>query len=124
MRVNLGLVLTGVLLIASPALAGNVTATNNQVVWQSTQCTAPPAAPAPLAAANRHSSAEDMNKRVTEYNQYVEQVQAYMDCVSKEAQTDAASANQAITGSAQKAIDDERKSVADLAAPLQAAQKK
>jgi hypothetical protein len=118
MRVNVCVFLAVILLISTPALAGNVTAANNQVVWQSTQCTAP-TAPAALSSADRHSSADDMNKRVTEYNQYVQQVQAYMDCISKEAQTDATSANQSITGSAQKTIDDTRKSVAELSAPLQ-----
>lgn len=123
MRVSVSVVLAGALVFSTPVFAGNVTAANNQITWQSTQCTAP-TAPAPVTTANRHSSAEDLNKRITEYNQYVDQVQAYMDCVSKEAQTDAATANQAIIGTAQKTIDDERKSVADLAAPLQAAEKK
>src|SRR5262249_47024047 len=116
MRVNFSVFLAAVLLIATPAMAGNVTSTDNQVSWQSTQCKAPKA-PASVAAADRHSKAEDMNKRVTAYNEYVQQVQAYMDCVSNEAQADANSANQSITGAAQKQIDEARKSVTALAEP-------
>jgi hypothetical protein len=117
MRVNLSVFIAGVLLISTPALAGTVTTDNNQVTWQSTQCTAP-AQPASVVSADRHSKADDMNKRVTAYNEYVTQVQAYMDCVSKEAQADASNANQSITGSAQKQIDETRKSVTALAEPL------
>ena len=125
MRMKFSILLATSLMISHAVFAGTITvANNNQVTWQSTQCGTAPTAPASVTSANPRLPAEEMNKRVTDYNVYVQQVQTYMDCVSKEAQSDSTGATTAINGTAQKNIEDMRKSMADLAAPLQAAQAK
>ncbi len=109
-------------LASVPAMAGTVTASGGQVNWQSTQCT-PPASPAPVVVPSRHhappNEAEDVNRRVTAYNDYTSKVQAYMDCISNEAQADAKSISDAIAASAQHTIDDARSHAADMAGNLQ-----
>ncbi len=99
-------------------MAGNLAAVDNQLTWSSTQCTAP-IAPESVTSVDRHAAAEDVNKRITDYNIYVAAAQTYMECVNKEAQTDSTNANQIIIQAAQKIIDDKRKDVADFGAPLQ-----
>lgn len=115
MRYTPYLILAGLVMAATPALAGNVVVADGKLAWQSTQCTAPDA-PTPVAsAANRHAAADSVNKRVIAYNDYVTKAQAYMDCVSQEAAADGKIASDSITTAAQQKIDDERKQVADLA---------
>lgn len=71
-----------------------------------------------MLAANKETSGEAMNQLMTQYNAYVQQVQAYMDCVSNEAQTDSGAAAQAITHSAQTAIEAAQHHVSELGAAL------
>jgi hypothetical protein len=123
MRVNLGVLAVSLLLVTS-AFAGNITASNNQVTWASTQCTAPSDFVPIAAPANKRRSAEEANKRVTAYNEYVQKVQDYMDCVSREAQADATTVSQSITASAQKTIEEQRKKTADAASTLTPPSKK
>ncbi|MDX2029007.1 MAG: hypothetical protein SFW62_10310 [Alphaproteobacteria bacterium] len=121
MRLSSYLALTGILLFSVPAMAGNVTSNNGQFVWQPAQCQAP-AVPPSLQAANSETAADDMNKLVTEYNQYTLVMQTYLDCVSKEAQSDSSAIGQSITRSAQTMIDEAHKNMAQLGAPLKQAQ--
>jgi hypothetical protein len=109
--------LTGVLLLSIPAVAGTVTASDNKIAWKSTQC-ATPTPPESLLAADPHSHAEDMNTRVTQFNQYVGLMQSYMNCLSAEAQNDANSASQSIIKAGQDEIELAKANLDKLGAPL------
>lgn len=102
---------------AAAAQAGTVSINNGQINWQSTRC-AMPVEPPSLLAVNSETRAEDMNVLMTQYNGYVQQMQAYMDCVSNEAQTDSGAAAQAITHSAQSIIENAQQHVTTLGATL------
>ncbi len=91
------------LLCAAPAFAGEVSITNNQAVWKSTQCAAP-AIPPLLSGVGSEDAASDVNSRVVQYNVYITQVQAYMNCMSGEAQADANQASAMIISAAQEQI--------------------
>ena len=103
-------------LFAGPARAGTVMAEGGKIAWQSTQCS-PPAAP-PSLSKNPEMRANDMNARVTDYNNFTQAAQAYSECVSREAEHDANAASEAIVAAAQATIDGEQKEVAALGAPL------
>jgi hypothetical protein len=118
-RIRIALALAGTALFALPAMAGTVTITNGQVTWQSNQCP-PPVAPS-AAAPGPNTRANDMNARVTEYNSYASAAQVYMNCLSNEAQHDAAAVSQTITNQAQNLISTTQKSVTDLGEPLRQA---
>jgi nitrogen fixation/metabolism regulation signal transduction histidine kinase len=113
--------LTGVILTASPAYAGTVTRVNDQVVWQSTQCVAP-ATPPSLIASSPESHAEDLNMKISDYNQYVNLMHIYTECMSNEAQNDANNTAHSITASAQVVIDNTMQQADALGAPLKRAQ--
>ena len=118
MRPSLYAVFMGFTLVSMPAAAGSISVNDGKVSWQSTQCMAPVTPPS-LAAVNHETPAEDMNKRVTEYNQYAMAMQSYLDCISKEAQTDASATSQSVVSAAQAVIETSQKNMAELAAPLQ-----
>ncbi len=111
-------VLTGTFFLCLPAMAGTISMANGTVAWQSTQCTAPVAPPS-LLSADHMSAAEDMNTRVTQYNQYAVQVQSYLDCLGNEAQTDANATAQAVVASAKGRMDEVQANLRMLGAPLQ-----
>ena len=96
-------VLSAVLLAAPAAFAGNMTFDNGQASWHSTQCTKPVAPPSVLAA-HPETAGEDMNALITKHNAYVDAAQAYMNCISGEAEGDQTKVDQAIAASAQQAI--------------------
>lgn len=110
------LVLMFLLLPALPAHAGTVTATDNAGSWQSTKCT-PPQNPSALSN-NPEAAANDLNAAMAIHNQYVAQAEAYMNCVSKEAQADADSSSQIIIRSAQAIMQQTQAQVAASAAAL------
>lgn len=119
MRIRLAfVVMTAVVVSALPSFAGTITATDGQVSWQSTECTAP-AEPQSLIPANPETKANNMNAHIAEYNEFVQAAQAYMNCVSQESQRDANAASQAIVSAGQAVIEDEQRQVASLGAPLQ-----
>lgn len=99
--------------LAMPAWAGTISVPDGQMKWQSNQCTAPQP-PASLTAADSETAADDMNVLVTQYNQYANQTQAYMDCLSKESQADANAASQTILQAGRTAINDAYKNVQAL----------
>jgi hypothetical protein len=103
-------------LVATPALAGNVSVANGQTSWQSTECTEP-ATPASLAA-GPETPANNINARVSDYNAYVKLSQSYMDCLANEGQKDASAVSTSVVGAAQSVIEDEQKKVVALAGPL------
>lgn len=107
---TLALLLT---LVTVPAFAGNLIVSNGNSQWQSTGCTEP-VAPASLLSADKESAANDLNQKMQGYNSYAASAQAYMDCVSKEAEGDANVANQTISQSAQRTIEVMEKKVVAL----------
>jgi hypothetical protein len=119
MRTCFIVILAGIMLVSIPAVAGTVTATDGKVGWQSTQCP-PPAAPASLVSADHETPAEDMNTRITQYNQYVGLMQTYMQCMSKEAEGDANMASGAVIKAGQGVIEEVKSSLDKLGAPLMA----
>lgn len=104
--------------VAGSASAGNLTLVNGKAQWQATTCTEP-AEPASLLAADRETHAGGMNTLMESYNAYATAMQAYMDCVSKEADQDSTSINQAIATSAQGAIEAAQSKVTKLHDALQ-----
>jgi len=117
MRPSFAVIMTGIVFLSAPALAGNVTMVNGQVIWQSTQCVAPTVPPS-LVAADRMTPADDMNTRILQYNEYAKLMQIYMECMSNEAQNDASRISQSIVSSAQTVIEETHKNMDALAAPL------
>jgi hypothetical protein len=111
------LILAFLLLPALPAHAGTVTATDGNGSWVSTKCTAPQY---PTALPNNPEiDADSLNGQMMLYNQYVAQTDAYMNCVSQEAQSDAASSGQVIIRAAQAIIQQTQAQVTAKAAGLQ-----
>lgn len=91
------------LLTTVPATAGTLTFSGGQGTWKSTKCIEP-SAPQSLLNANSETPASDMNTLMTQYNEYAGAMQAYMNCISGEAQNDAETANKTISQSAQTEI--------------------
>ncbi len=93
--------------LASPALAGTITFSNGQGVWQSTNCPQP--MPPSVAHVNSETAASRMNGVVVNYNEYSQQQQAYMNCLTREAKMDADAAGsivmQSLAGQVQAAQD-------------------
>ncbi len=102
------------LMATTPVLAGNVTYADMRGRWVSTQCTAP-ATPAALSK-DSEAAADDLNAQRAAHNQYVMDAQAYMTCLTKEAERDAEATGILVTKSAQALID---KAAADLNASAQ-----
>lgn len=105
MRKFPGFMMLGLCFIAMPAFAGEMTQSKGQTIWLSTKCSAP-VIPAVLKAVDSEAAANDVNLRVTQYNEYVARVQVYMDCLSAEAQADATRISTDIINAAQKEIED------------------
>ncbi|MGE3624509.1 MAG: hypothetical protein AB7H77_11665 [Bdellovibrionales bacterium] len=119
MRLRSIFLCAAVLLAVCPAMAGNVAVSEDgKVVWRSTKCQAP--AVPPGLGNNPETPANELNARVAEYNKYVPVVETYMNCMSGEAQKDAAATSQAVIDAAQKVIADEQaklKALAPVAPP-------
>jgi hypothetical protein len=100
-----------ILFTAFPAYAGTYNLDDKgQLAWKPDHCDLPAPPPA-LREANSETAANDMNARATQYNAYVKEAQAYMNCVSTEAEKDATAAGQSVVNSGQGIID---KTQADL----------
>lgn len=80
--------------IAAPASAGTLTYQNGQSTWEATGCTAPtaPAFMEPSASASGNA----LSANTEAYNQYSQAVQAFLVCVSNEANQDLAAIGQQI----------------------------
>ena len=105
-------------LMAMPALAGNVGLSEGKPTWESTKCTAP-TPPKSVLEADRHSAANDVNVLVTQYNQYVAQTEAYMNCMSEDAENDANATSIGIASAAKAKIDSVHQAMIDMGKPLQ-----
>jgi hypothetical protein len=108
--------MTAALLVAPPALAGNVSVVNGQTTWQPTECKQP--ATPPSLTTGPETSANNVNLRVNDYNNYVQQSQAFMDCIANEAQRDAGAVSESIVNAAQSVIEQEKTKVTAMGAPL------
>lgn len=109
---SLSLILAAGLLIATPALAGKVSYADGKGKWVPTGCVAP-TAPAAMSK-NAEAAANDLNSSVSARNAYADAAQAYMACVSKEAQNDAEAFGILITDSAQAILDQTQRSVSSM----------
>ena len=103
MRKSSGILLTACLLVAAPAFAGNLGLEGGKNVWTSTQCPKPNP-PGSILRAHPETSGSDMNVLMAQHNIYVDAMQAYMNCISNDAQHDQTLITQTITSSAQQAI--------------------
>jgi len=106
------------LLVSAPAMAGKVSYVDGVGKWVPSGCTAP----APMAAMdhNPEAKANALNARVAEHNQFVSVAEAYMNCVSQEAQRDAEAFGQLITSSAQGIINQTQSDISESATRAQA----
>jgi len=91
------------LLAAAPAWAGNLTFEGGQTVWHSAQCVEPNS-PNSVLAVNSDTAGDDMNALIAQHNAYVDAMQAYMNCLSSEAERDQDKVSRAIAAGAQRAI--------------------
>jgi hypothetical protein len=107
--------------VSMPASAGTLTFSEGKPQWQSTEC-AEPAMPASLIAMDKETRASGMNSLMEGYNQYAAKMQDYMNCVSKEAETDSDTASQTIAKSAGNTIETAQHKVGALQETLQAKQ--
>ena len=111
-------VLAVLALVSAPVLAGNMLTTGGKAQWQSTNCKEP-VEPGTLKGLHGESHAEFLNAKMESYNAYANRMQEYMNCVSKEAESDSTSTNQTISDSAQATIDAAQKKVSALHDSLQ-----
>ena len=105
MRKSFGMFLSTCLLVATPALAGDLSFDNGSTAWHSSQCVKPNS-PTSILSAHPETSGDDMNSLIAQHNAFVDAAQAYMNCVSGEAQHDQSLVNQQIANGAQKTIAD------------------
>ncbi len=104
MRLAISIVATTILLLAMPAVAGNYNLDKKGGSWKSTKCASPLAPPA-IKKLKKEPTANELNGQVLKYNQYLEDAQAYMYCLSQEAQDDVVISGQVIVHTAQAMID-------------------
>lgn len=117
-------ILLSAALLTLPAVAvqaGNPSLVDGKAEWHSTSCKEP-VMPASLVGADKETSGSDMNKLMESYNAYSGAMQAYMNCVSKEAETDQNTTSQVIMQSAQGIIQEAQKKVMTLHDTLQSKQ--
>ncbi len=117
MRPVLFIALLAVLASSVSAQAGTINATDGRGNWQSTKCMAPQP-PMPMAH-DPEAPADAVTAQWTQHNQYVADAQAYMNCVSQEAQADADAVGQIVVRAAQKTIQQTQAQVSANAARLQ-----
>ena len=118
MRFMLFIVALMVLAAVPPAMAGTVNFVDGRGSWQPSGC-ALPQAPSSLSS-NPEAAANDLNAGWAMHNQYAEAAQAYMNCVSAEAQRDGSATAQMISQTAQNLISQMQASVESSAANLRA----
>jgi uncharacterized protein (UPF0333 family) len=104
MRKSSGILVAACLLVATPALAGSLDFNNGEASWRSTRCEKP----VPTTVDTKITSetrGNELNALIAQRNAYADKVQAYMNCISKEAENDQSVTGQAIASGAQKEID-------------------
>jgi len=105
--------------IATPAVAGNLTFNNGKTAWVSTQCKKP-VAPASVLKAEPETAGNDMNALIDKHNVYVTEAQNYMNCISSEAERDQNAVNQQIMDGAREAISAMQAEIDGFSGPLRA----
>jgi hypothetical protein len=93
-----------VLLCAAPAFAGTLNYSNGRGAWQSTSCQRP-VAPA-FAGMGGETSASSMNIAAASYNKFAADTQAYIECLTNEAQQDSKMSGDVTMMSLQKQMQD------------------
>lgn len=109
------------MLMAAPAVAGNLTFNNGKTSWISTQCKKP-APPASVLAAEPETAGNDMNALIDKHNVYVNEAQNYMNCISSEAEHDQNMVNQEIMAGAKNAITAMQTEINRFSSPLRGRQ--
>jgi len=117
MRKFSGILLASCIFATLPAMAGNLTFENGQSTWHSAKCSKP-VAPESIVNADPETSGSKMNALIGDYNAYANAAQAYMNCLSKEAEDDQKSIGQAISSGAQAEISAVNAEVEKLYAPF------
>ena len=121
MRKSSGILLAACLLAATPAMAGNLTFDKDKSTWHSSTCTKP-IPPESVITADPETKGNVMNAMVARFNVYAGQAQAYMNCISNEAENDQKVTNDAITSGAQAEIASVKVEIERMAAPIRGAQ--
>lgn len=88
-------------LIAVPAVAGTMTYNDGATKWESTGCT-PPSKPMFANTTSGDKQANTLNANNEAYNEWTRSVQAYLQCVAKEANADMQGVNNGITAQLQQ----------------------
>jgi len=114
-----GILMAACLLAAMPAWAGDLTFENGGATWHPAKCTKP-VPPESVLNADAETKGEKMNALITAYNTYATAAQAYVNCVSKEADADQQSINLAITAGAKSEITSVLTESEKLAVPMRA----
>jgi subtilase family serine protease len=117
MRKPSGILLTVCLLAATPAFAGDLSFSSGVAAWHSTRCAKPVPPQASVLQANPETPGNDMNAIIVQRNAYADAMQAYMNCVSGEAENDQTVIVEAISSSAQREIDAASAEVARMSSP-------
>lgn len=101
---------------AMPALAGSVSYVDMRGKWESTGCTPPH--PIAIPGVDSEIPADELNAYYAKRDQFILDAQAYMQCISKEAEKDAQATSMLVTKTAQAIIDQTKAQVdAALVAP-------
>ncbi len=106
-------------LFAAAALAGefNTITLDSSLEWKPTRCSKP-------AKLFIHvTDVDSYNSAVEEYNQYLLKVRTYRECINDEAQADAQTAAQSISGGLGRASGDLRREVDTARAELESAKR-
>ncbi|HBM91367.1 MAG TPA: hypothetical protein DD400_05795 [Rhodospirillaceae bacterium] len=82
--------------------AGQLSSMEGKGKWMSSECKAP-VAPSSVPK-DSETPANDLNTAVAAHNTFVEEAKVYMDCISKEAEHDAATMSQLIIDEASKKL--------------------
>lgn len=116
MRILIVLTVAFLFGLTVPVFAGSLTYTDGKGNWQPSRCVMPQV-PTSLSG-NPEAAANDLNNQWTQHNQFVDAAQAYMNCVSDEAQTDANGSGQLVTQNAQALIQQMQATVSSITARL------
>ncbi len=104
-------------LCSGAAFAGSLSYSDGRGGWKSTMCTKPER-PAALPK-DPETAANDLNERIEAYNAYAAQTQAYLDCLSKEVEHDAQSAQYVLTEASKKLMKASEDELAEIQSQVQ-----
>lgn len=104
-------------LATSAAQAGSLSYSDGRGGWKSTMCVKPER-PAALPI-DPEAMANDLNARVEAYNLYAAYTQAYLDCLTKEVERDAQSAQYVLTEASKKQMKAAQDELAEIHGQLE-----